>query len=326
MRLPASLAVTAAFAWLALGLACTPREEPEARVTAAQDEAEAPPGRPEGDAAPKDAAPVPQTDARLRARCETGSDEGALQACLDLALRLREGHGSEITAPQPTASIELLHRACDRKHAAACAELGLSYQDGLGLSKDLSRAADLYRSACEAGAGRGCSRLGALYLTATFVSRDTALAHGYSETGCEHNDGLGCVNLGLMYQRGDGVKRDPERAVQLHYKACMLEEGRGCTLLGELYAAGSGVARNPKLAELFNGRGCVLGDGRGCGNVGVSFQVGFGAQQSPRRAAHYFKRACAAGEQRFCDLLERFRQQAIEQAGAPAGVVSGAPR
>jgi TPR repeat protein len=66
------------------------------------------------------------------------------------------------------------------------------------MTKDLNRAADLFKRACDAG-GSG-----------------------------------GCLNLGSMYSRGEGVPKDRNRAADLFKKACDLGNDRGCENLARL--------------------------------------------------------------------------------------------
>ena len=89
-----------------------------------------------------------------------GCEHDALADCVELARRLR---GRDKPTPADLESaIELLNSTCERGEARGCTELGMSYQDGLGVAQDTQRAAKLYERACNAGAARCCSQLGAL--------------------------------------------------------------------------------------------------------------------------------------------------------------------
>jgi hypothetical protein len=131
--------------------------------------------------------PEPAADPELRERPQEALEDECRSmqwpSCVELADRLRIQR-----PPAFDRALSLYHSACEAKHAKGCAQLGLMYQGGLGVEREIDRARDLYRQACEAGGARGCSRLASLYLTGTGVERDLARALAYAQTGCETGD------------------------------------------------------------------------------------------------------------------------------------------
>jgi len=57
-------------------------------------------------------------------------------------------HASELTS---------MRVACDKKVAAACFQLALLYDEGLGLTKDSEKAKAYYLDACDYGYEKGCT-------------------------------------------------------------------------------------------------------------------------------------------------------------------------
>jgi len=250
--------------------------------------------------------PPADGDAVLEARC-TGGD---VASCVHWADRLR-GRGE---AHYP-AVVELYRSACERGHPAACSQLGLMYQDGLGVPKDPARALALYKEACDARVPRACSRAGSMYSTGLGTARDMGQAFAYSKLGCDGDDGMGCVNLGVIHVTADGVPRDVKLGVAALERACQLDEGLGCMRLGDLYANGAGVDRNVTLSVMYTKRACGLENALGCGNMGINHQLGFGVEKDPLMAARFFERACELGEERYCELMRKFEAR---QASPPA--------
>ena len=66
-----------------------------------------------------------------------------------------------------------LQQACAGGDASACYNLGWMYDDGEGVTKDLSRAAALYEQSCTGGYARGCFNLGLLYGNGEGVTEDS---------------------------------------------------------------------------------------------------------------------------------------------------------
>lgn len=305
-RLWGTLAVPGLMVGLCLG-ACgdcrTGEQGPFGRADGPAGKAAPPPRPATGDGLPKvphgytQPRPPDDDDATLSGRCTTGD----LQSCLYWADRLR-GRGAAHYAE----AVALYRSGCDRGHQAACSQLGLMYQDGLGVTKDPARALTLYKEACDAKVARACSRAGSLYSTGTGTARDMGPAFAYSKLGCDGNDGMGCVNLGVIHITADGVPRDMKLGVAALERACQLDEGLGCMRLGDLYANGAGVDRNVTLSVMFTKRACGLENALGCGNMGINHQMGFGVEKDPLMASRYFERACTLGEERYCELMRKF--------------------
>ncbi len=55
-------------------------------------------------------------------------------------------------------------KACDLKDSRGCGALGLLYENGEGVEKDLIKVAYFYTKACDLKDGSGCFNLGTLYL------------------------------------------------------------------------------------------------------------------------------------------------------------------
>ena len=93
-----------------------------------------------------------------------------------MGLRKRGGSG-ERSSPGDEA---LRKKPAANGSAMGCNQLGLAYQNGLGVAQDMAQAGEFFRTACDA-----------------------------SSTG-----DLGCNNLGLMYQNGRGVTKESRRGTK----------------------------------------------------------------------------------------------------------------
>ncbi len=111
------------------------------------------------------------------------------------------------------------------KDARNCGPLAYRYlhSDYLNeLSKDVSKAIDLYQRACATGSLQSCS------------------------------------DLAWIYRQGNGVGKDPTKAVEFFNKACNAGDPFSCYALGDIYGTGEGVPRDPIAAEAIVKRGCDL--------------------------------------------------------------------
>jgi len=55
-----------------------------------------------------------------------------------------------------SSELHAMKQACDRKVSTACFEFGLLYEKGIGLEKNISKAASFYHKSCEYGYTEGC--------------------------------------------------------------------------------------------------------------------------------------------------------------------------
>ena len=128
---------------------------------------------------------------------------------------------ANLNRPSETAEPNLT----DQGDAASQWNLGVRYEAGLGVPKDLVKAAELYQKAADQG--------------------NTVAKNHLADPQFQ-------INLGLRYQQGDGVPQDFGKAAELCQKAADQENGVGQSRLGWLYENGWGVPKDlVKARELY---------------------------------------------------------------------------
>ncbi len=202
----------------------------------------------------------------------------------------------------------LFQKACDRGERKACNSLGLMYDNGEGVPKDLNRAQGLFKRACDAGGHGGCLNLGLLYFRGEEVPKDLDRAAALFKRACDAGGAAGCNNLGLMYHNGEGMPKDLKRSVDLYKRACGDGGPAGCTNLGSMYWRGEEVPRDlTQAASLFK-RGCDGGNAASCNYLGLLYERGQGVAKDSSRAGDLFKKACDAGNEQGCGNLSRLQR------------------
>ena len=134
-------------------------------------------------------------------------------------------------------AFNLYHR-CEDGNPDGCRKLAQLYQNGgIGVKKDLERAAGLYAKGCVVGDIYGCIQAGHPEYAVELYKKE-----------CFGGNLDGCSNLGIMYENGKGVKEDLGRAVRLYTKACDGGNPDGCSNLGSMYEKGKGVKKDVERA------------------------------------------------------------------------------
>jgi TPR repeat protein len=90
--------------------------------------------------------------------------------------------------------------------------LGVLHENGLGLQKDLSAAANWYLKAAEAGVASAQYNIGVFYQLGTGVAADPREALKWQSRAAEQGHHRAQNNLGTMYYTGAGVVRDTVEA------------------------------------------------------------------------------------------------------------------
>ncbi len=154
---------------------------------------------------------------------------------------------------------------CRSGKAADCTNLGFyQYVSGQGVTKSLTRAAELYRLGCDKGSMHGCKNLGNMYRDGEGVPQSHKNAVVLFRKACDGGHTGGCSNLGVQYEQGHGVPKSQSRANELYKKGCDGKNKHGCRNLGLAYEFGKAVPMNKTTARSYYKKACDLGDQDAC--------------------------------------------------------------
>jgi TPR repeat protein len=146
---------------------------------------------------------------------------------------------SPISTPTPSVTVSrgassppIAAGSCDEGNAAACTRLGVRYNTGQGVEKDVATAAEFYEKGCNGGDAQGCNNLGSLHEFGLIgIGPDPVRAAGLYRRACDRGDAQGCGNLGIV-SLDDPGRRD--EAIRLLREGCSKGASRPCRKLQEL--------------------------------------------------------------------------------------------
>ena len=142
------------------------------------------------------------------------------------------------TAINAHGDIDQLKSQASGGDAQAQYELGVCYENGTGVAKDYSEAAEWYRKAAAQGECAAQSGLGALYYEGLGVEQSYTEAAKLFRAAAEQGDIEGQRNLGICYEGGRGVERNLALAMYWYKKAAEAGDQDAHQYYNNLYIEG----------------------------------------------------------------------------------------
>ena len=155
--------------------------------------------------------PDPSRLAEIAARVV--SEGGPLDGLYDCACMLNVGRGGAPKLPAVAiATWKVLARA---GHARSAYNLGVAYEDAIGVERDAPRAAKLYAVAAAAGELRAANNLALMLMEGRGVPQDDSRAAALLIPAAAQGMPEARDNLAALYLEGRGMPRDEGRAYNL---------------------------------------------------------------------------------------------------------------
>ncbi len=117
--------------------------------------------------------------------------------------------------------------AAKQGHADSQYNLGLMYEQGIGVGKDESQAVAWYRESAAQGNSAAQFNLGVLYENGRGTKVDFAEANKWYRSASVQGDALAIGNLGMLYVRGDGVPQNKVAGVALLLVSATMDQSPG---------------------------------------------------------------------------------------------------
>ncbi|MBR3624185.1 MAG: sel1 repeat family protein, partial [Selenomonadaceae bacterium] len=138
-------------------------------------------------------------------------------------------------------------KAADAGELWGYCNLGVCYQNNIGVEKNYSKALECYMKAVDGGIFDMLSEVGYIYYIGGYgVTKDFTKAYKYFIDATEHKNCPSWVYtyIGNMYSDGNGVTRNYAKAHEWYYKAINRDDAVAMSNLALLYAEGNGVKKD----------------------------------------------------------------------------------
>ena len=172
---------------------------------------------------------------------ETAARRGLAEAQFELGVAYDQGVG--VTQNHATAA-GWYQRAAEQGLTDAQYNLATLFDEGLGTPRDFERARHWYMRAADAGEARAMNNLGYIYEKGLTGVRDYGKAVVWYRRAARKGLAIAQSNLAALHFLGRGVQRDYEQSYRWYKAAAEQGDPVGRNGLGLLYANGLGVERD----------------------------------------------------------------------------------
>jgi len=183
-------------------------------------------------------------------------------------------------------------KAAAQGYANAQANLGQMYFNGQGVPADYQKALDWWTRAANQGNLIAQNNLGSMYLNGKGVAKDYQKAAEWFKNPAEHEDRHAENSLGMMYYMGWGVPKDPTKGLAMVMKAA---------------EQGSSMARANVVRIMTSEAGA--GNAQAMHNMGTFCIRGWAGDQKPEDCMKWYEQAA----QRGIDAARNSLAQAYDQ-------------
>ena len=219
------------------------------------------------------------------------AEQGDAAAQIELGMRYQDGIGVHKDEKE---AVSWYTKAAEQGNAAAIRKLVDWYSIGLG--KDEKEAVKWYCKAALQGYAPAQKNLGVCFEFGTGVGKDEKEAVKWYTKAAEQGNADGQCYLGVCYKNGLGVGKDEKEAVKWFTKAAEQGIAPAQFYLGVCYKNGEGVSKDEKEAVKWYTKAAEQGNARAQRNLGVCYQNGQGVSKDEKEAVKWFTRAAERGD------------------------------
>lgn len=165
----------------------------------------------------------------------------------EAAFRLGRYYHLESAEPDYTLALKYYQIASDDNHAWATNNLGLLYQDGLGVPRNEDKAYEYFQTAARQNNPWAYINLADMDFGGYRVPGGAAKGIAWLEEGAKNNCTLCLIEEAAIYHSGSyGIHADSDKTVALLNKAAALGDPEATLIIAELHIVGDGVPQSSR--------------------------------------------------------------------------------
>lgn len=218
-----------------------------------------------------------------------------IQAISSTAIEILNKGLEEYDNQNYTKAVEFFRKASEQGLAQAQFNLGLCYDKGLGVIKDISEAVNWYSKSAYQGFADAQFNMGNCYFNGHGVNKDIKKAIFWYEKAAQQGLAQAQFNLGLCFFNGIGVSRDYSQAVYWYEKAAEQNYGEAQHNLGSCYFEGIGLNKDFDRAKFWFQKAADQGVMESQYNLGLCYYNGVGVVKNDSQTVYWFTKSAEKG-------------------------------
>ncbi|MGN1150831.1 MAG: tetratricopeptide repeat protein [Lachnospiraceae bacterium] len=192
--------------------------------------------------------------------------------------------------------------------AYAMKNIGVFYENGVGVEPDYGKAMEWYEKAADLGNLYAMRRIGNMYYNGNGVEQDYAKAMEWYEKVADLGDTNAMADIGNMYYNGNGVEQDYARAMEWYEKAADLGNSTATMNVAYMYQEGQGAEQDYAKAMEWYEKAAELGQPIAMNNIGYLYYSGQGVEQDYAKALEWYEKAAELGNEEAKENAEAMRE------------------
>jgi TPR repeat protein len=209
----------------------------------------------------------------------------------------------------------------ERGDAQAQLSLGSLYASGVGVTRDLSKAAKWHRKAAEQGLARAQFQVAVEFANGDGVKMDRIEAVTWLRRAADQGLAEAEMALGACYANGDGIGENPVEAAKWYRKAADQNYAQAEYALGNCCFEGNGVSKDLPEGVLWTRKAAEQGLAAAENSYGMCFAKGKGVTQNYLEAYKWFNLAAAQGGE--ANVEAKMNLSMAERAMTPEQIAEG---
>jgi TPR repeat protein len=185
-------------------------------------------------------------------------------------------------------------KAADQGHKTSMANVGNAYYEGNGVAQDYKEAAQWYRRAAELGFVPAQRLLGEMHFEGKGVPQDNAEGLKWLRAAAENGDKTAQYNLSMRYRKGDSVEKDFTQSGYWYRKVADQGDTEAQAFLGKSSLICDENPDNPTREEY-----CLFAAGAGDPNaqftIGTYYDSGHYTGEDYKKATEWFRKPAEQG-------------------------------
>ncbi len=204
-------------------------------------------------------------------------------------------------------------KSAAQNYPTAQYNVGVCYYYGRGVALSYEDAVSWYRKAANQGFAQAQYNLGICYMNGQGVTQNyTQALYWYLQAG-KQDLPIANYNAGMVYYNGWGVDKDVSKAFALFQKAADKGYVPAYNNLGVCYKAGEGVHQNDEQAAYWYQKAADHNDAIAQDNLAMCYVTGQGVKQDFAQAVYWLEKSVAGGYEpakgHLAETREKMRNQ-----------------